>query len=74
MQKEGQHMNNVHYTVNGLSSNLMKTQLKNSLEKMDGIQMVNVDLHRGTVEVGFNAPAMESDIKNTIEHIGCKVE
>ncbi len=67
-------MNNVHYTVNGINNTLIKTQLKNSLEKIDGIQMVNVDLHRGTVEVGFNAPAMERDIKDTIEHIGCKIE
>lgn len=67
-------MNNVHYTVDGLNNTLMKTQLKNSLEKMDGVQMVNVDLHRGTVEVGFNEPAVETEIKRTIEHIGCKVE
>ncbi len=67
-------MNNIHYNVSGLTSNLVKTQIKNSLEKIDGIQMVNIDLHRGTVEVGFNEPAMEGEIKNTIEHTGCKVQ
>ncbi|HWT76128.1 MAG TPA: heavy metal-associated domain-containing protein [Mobilitalea sp.] len=67
-------MNNVHYNVNGLYNIPMKTQLKNALEELDGVQMVNVDLKQGTVEVGYNEPAKESDIRKTIEHIGCKVE
>lgn len=67
-------MNNVHYNVNGLYNIPIKTQLKNALAEMDGVQMVNVDLHRGTVEVGFNDPAKECEIKRAIENIGCKVE
>lgn len=67
-------MNNVHYNVNGLYNIPMKTQLKNALDEMDGVQKVNVDLHRGTVEVEFNEPAVESEIKKTIENIGCKVQ
>ncbi len=67
-------MNNVHYNVNGLYNVPMKTQLKNALEELDGVQKVNVDLHRGTVEVDFNEPAAENEIRRTIEHIGCKVE
>jgi len=67
-------MNNVHYSVNGIFNTPMKTQLKNALEDMDGVRKVNVDLKRGTVEVDFNDPAVENEIKKTIEHIGCKVE
>ncbi len=67
-------LNNIHYTVNGLFNTPMKTQLKNSLEKMEGVQKVNVDLQRGTVEVDYNEPAKELEIRRTIEHIGCKVE
>lgn len=66
-------MNKVHYTVNGLLNNPMKTQVKNVLEELDGVQRVNVDLVRGTVEVDFNDPAEENEIKRTIEHVGCKV-
>ncbi len=67
-------MNNVHYNVDGLYNTPMKTQLKNALENLDGVQKVNVDLQRGTVEVDFNEAVAESEIRSTIEHIGCKVE
>lgn len=67
-------MNNVHYNVNGMYNTIMKTQIKNALEEMKGVQKVNIDLQRGTVEVDFNEPAADKDIRRTIEHIGCKVE
>lgn len=67
-------MNNIHYNVNGMYNQIMKTQIKNALEEMEGVQKVNVDLMRGTVEVDYNEPAAENDIRHTIEHIGCKVE
>lgn len=67
-------MNSVHYNVNGLVNNPMKTQVKNALEELEGVNQVNVDLQRGTVEVDFNAPANEKDIRSRIEHVGCKVE
>lgn len=67
-------MNSVHYNVNGLFNTPMKTQLKNALNDLNGVQKVNVDLQRGTVEVAFNEPARENEIKRTIENIGCKVE
>jgi copper chaperone len=67
-------MNKVHFNVNGLLGNEMKTQVKNVLDDLDGVQKVNVDLVRGTVEVAFNEPANENQIRNSIEHVGCKVE
>lgn len=67
-------MNNVHYNVDGLYNTPMKTQLKNALAHLDGVQNVNVDLARGTVEVDFNDPVNEKEIKRTIENIGCKVD
>lgn len=63
-------MNRVHYNVSGMSGNESKTKIKNALNKIDGIQMVNVDISRGTVEVGFNAPANETEIKTCIQHTG----
>jgi cation transport ATPase len=67
-------MNNVHYNVDGLFNTPMKTQLKNALEDLNGVQKVNVDLQRATVEVDFNPPAEEKEIRRAIENIGCKVE
>ena len=68
-------MNKVHYEVNGLQNTQTKTQLKNVLDKIEGVKMVNVDLARGTVEVGFNNKRTdESAIKQGIEQVGCKIE
>ncbi|MDF2905556.1 MAG: heavy-metal-associated domain protein [Herbinix sp.] len=66
-------MNTVHYQVNGLVNTPMKTQVKNALEKVDGVQKVNIDLHRGSVEVDYNDPAKESEIRTEIEHVGCRI-
>lgn len=63
-------MNRVHYNVAGLANNQSKTKVKNALDKITGVQMVNVDLARGTIEVGFNEPANENEIKSCIENTG----
>ncbi len=66
-------MHSVHYNVEGLINNPMKTQVKSVLKDLEGVQQVNVDLVRGTVEVEYNPPAKESDFRAKIEHIGCKI-
>jgi copper chaperone CopZ len=66
-------MNKVHFNVQGLINVPTKTQVKNELDKLEGVQQVNVDLNRGTVEVEFNEPANSSDIQRCIEHVGCRV-
>lgn len=67
-------MNKVHYNVDGIYNIPMKTQIKNRLEELDGVQQVNIDLARGTVEVGFNDKTSESEIRSSIEEIGCRIE
>lgn len=67
-------MNRVHYDVNGLLNTQMKTQVKNALDKLEGIQMVNVDVRRSSIEVGYNKKTDEDLIKQCIEHVGCKIE
>lgn len=67
-------MNKVHYTVTGLTNTQVRTQLKNVLGEMNGVSMVNVDLGRGSIEVGFNDPADEYEIMQSIEHVGCRIE
>ncbi len=67
-------MNRVHYNITGLSNAQVKTQLKNVLSEMDGVSMVNIDLGRGSVEVGYKDPADEYKIMQSIEHVGCRIE
>ncbi len=63
----------VHYSVSGLVNTTVKTQVKNVLDEIPGVSMVNVDLGRGSVEVGFGAPADEDEIRRGIEHAGCRI-
>lgn len=67
-------MNRVHYQVTGIQNTQIKTQVKNVLDELDGVSMVNVDMGRGSVEVGYNDPATEEEIKACIEHVeGCTI-
>ena len=67
-------MNKVHYNVSGLQNTQIKTQMKNVLTDLEGVQMVNIDLGRGSIEVAYNEKTDESEIKHCIEHVGCKIE
>ena len=67
-------MNKVHYNVSRLQNTQMKTQVKNALEELQGVNMVNIDLGRGSIEVGYNESVDENTIKRCIEQVGCKIE
>ena len=67
-------MKREHYIVNGIANENMKTQIKNSLEKIDGVNNVCVDMSRGSVEVIYNNPATELEIRSCIENTGHKIE
>lgn len=67
-------MERVHYNVNGLVNTTSKTQLKNALDKIEGVQAANIDLGRGTVEVMFSEAASEAEIKNCIQDTGYEIE
>lgn len=67
-------MEREHYTVYGLSNENMKTQIKNALEKIEGVDKVCVDIARGSVEVIYNIPATKQEIKNCIEHTGHHIQ
>ena len=66
-------MSVVQCSVSGLDSKDGKTQIKNELNKMEGVQKVAVNLMTGTVEINYNEPASENMIKNRIEKIGYKI-
>lgn len=67
-------MERQHYMVNGIGNENMKTQIKNALEKVEGVNNVCVDMARGSVEVIYNEPATEQEIKSCIENTGHKIQ
>jgi copper chaperone CopZ len=67
-------MKRVHYNVTQLVNEQMKNDIKNTLDKVDGVQMVNIDLGRSTIEVGYNESIDEGSIKERIEHAGCIIK
>ena len=67
-------MNRVHFQVNGIQNNQMKTQIKNALNKVSGVQSINVDMEQSTIDVGYNNKTDEFTIRDCIETIGCNIE
>ena len=66
-------MQRVHYSIDGLINTHTKTHLKNALNKIEGVKMVNVDLERSTVEVGFDENTNDTQIKNTVIDTGFSI-
>lgn len=67
-------MERKHYIVDGLANENMKTQVKNALEKIEGVNKVCVDLARGSVEVIYNESVTQEEIKNCIENTGHSIK
>lgn len=67
-------LNKVHFNVNGIQNNQIRTQLKNALSKVNGIQSINVDMERSTIDVGYNNKTDEFAIRDCIETVGCNIE
>jgi len=64
----------IQYNVPDLLNAQSKTQLRNALDKVIGVQEVAVDFARGIVQVGYNPPADGNQIKMCIENTGYSVE
>ncbi len=67
-------MNKANYNVSNLVNTECKTQVKNALDKVKGVQKVGVSLNTGTIEVDYNEPADEDQIKSCIEQTGFTIE
>jgi len=67
-------MERKHYIVDGLVNENMKTQVKNALKKIEGVSNVCVDLGRGSIEVMYNEPASQEEIKSCIENTGHSIQ
>ena len=66
-------MNTMFCSVSGIQNKEGKTQIKNALNKIDGVSGVGVNLASGTVEIQYNEPATENDLKSCIEKTGFKI-
>lgn len=67
-------MKTVEYSVSGLVNSQSRTKLRNSLDKVIGVQEVVVDIERGRIEVEYNEPATPQEIKSCIERNGYDVQ
>ena len=61
-------------SVSGIQNKECKTQIKNALNKLDGVNEVGVNLTSGTVEIRYNDPATENELKDCIEKTGFKIQ
>jgi len=60
--------------VSGIQNKECKTQIKNALNKIEGVNGVGVNLNTGTIEIQYNDPATENELKNCIEKTGFKIQ
>ena len=67
-------MNREHYIVDGIGNSQIKTEVKNALDKLDGVNNVCVDMARGSIEVIYNDPASPSEIESCIENCGLHIQ
>jgi len=66
-------MKTKHYNVLGLVNSESRTKLNNSLDKIEGVQRVAIDISRGTIEIEYNEPASEEVIPICIKKTGYSV-
>jgi copper chaperone len=67
-------MKKIEYKVSGIINSQSKTKICNSLDKVEGVREVAVDIARGKVEVEYNQPATEDDIRICIQKTGYKID
>ncbi|WP_283606833.1 heavy-metal-associated domain-containing protein [Faecalispora anaeroviscerum] len=67
-------MNTMLCNVSGLQNKEGKTQIKNALNKIKGVNQVGVNLVTGSIEVKYNEPATEIELKDCIENTGFQIE
>lgn len=71
---EAKIMNTILCSVNGIQNKECKTQIKNALDKVKGVQNIGVNLATGSVKVDYNPPATDIQIKECIEKTGFTIE
>ena len=66
-------MNKMLCSVSGIQNKEEKTQIKNALNKIKGVNEVGVNLSTGTIEIQYNDPATENELKDCIENTGFNI-
>lgn len=66
-------MNKITFKVDGIRNNIEKQQIKNALDKIEGVQEVAVDRGESCIEIEYNNPASVLEIKECIRGTGIKV-
>lgn len=68
-------MERVHCSVLGIINNEEKNKLKNALEKLEGIQLIAINIDKATVEVGFTEGATNhNEIQHCIRQTGYEIK
>ncbi|MDD4715607.1 MAG: heavy metal-associated domain-containing protein [Oscillospiraceae bacterium] len=67
-------MNTMICSISNLQNKEDKTRIKNTLDKVRGVQEVGVNRSTGSITVKFNAPADEDQIKRCMEHAGFQIQ
>ena len=66
-------MDRIRYDVDGIINNNMKTAIKNALERIDGVESVDVDLGNQSIEIGCNNTTNQIMVKRCIEKSGARI-
>lgn len=63
-------MKGISFKVDGIRNNTEKQQLRNLLDKVEGVQEVAIDPTNSTIDVEYNEPATEQEIWKSLESTG----
>lgn len=66
-------MNKIIFKVDGIRNNIEKQQIKNALDKIEGVQEVAIDRGESEIEIEYNNPTSSIEIKDCIRSTGIKV-
>lgn len=66
-------MNTIYMSISGVTNSQKKTALKNALDKVEGVQSVDIDKMQGRITIDFNPPANETQIRDCITETGFRL-
>ena len=67
-------MKSVSFKIEYVRNQTEKQQIKNALDKIEGVQEVSIDRNRGMIEIEYNPPSTEELIMKCIEKTGHEIE
>jgi len=65
---------NLKLKIKGMHCSSCKSDIQRSVQKLPGVESVNIDLRQGTVEVVCDSPAVRADaVTRAIQRLGYKL-